>query len=120
MAAFICCLFGLVGCISTRERWELRERAREMFMHGYRNYITKAFPKDELKPMSCKGEDTFGGVQLTLIDSLDTLAVIGDAAEFERAARYLGSGTDATPAIRLLTISFRVQVSIWCSTRTRP
>ncbi|VDK53982.1 unnamed protein product [Cylicostephanus goldi] len=32
-----------------------RERAYEMFMHGYHSYMTYAFPADELMPLSCRG-----------------------------------------------------------------
>ncbi|KAJ1976781.1 Alpha-mannosidase I mns4, partial [Dimargaris verticillata] len=47
----------------------------DMFFHGFNNYMEHAFPKDELKPLSCGGVDTLGGYALTLIDSLDTIAV---------------------------------------------
>jgi hypothetical protein len=32
-----------------------REKAHEMFMHGYGNYMRHAFPHDELMPLSCRG-----------------------------------------------------------------
>ena len=35
-----------------------------------------AFPLDELRPLSCKGENNYGGYALTLIDLLDTLVVL--------------------------------------------
>ena len=89
VATLWCVLVLSVGSMSTKERLELREKSREMFMHGYTNYLKNAFPRDELKPLTCVGEDTFGGLQLTLIDSLDTLAVMGDIKEFERATRYV-------------------------------
>lgn len=74
----------------------LRERARAMFYHGYRNYMDHAFPWDELKPLSCEGrrwdrrqrgdlDDVLGGYALTLVDSLDMVAVLGDRDEFKRA-----------------------------------
>ena len=37
-----------------------REKARRMFYHGYNNYLEHAYPYDELKPLSCKGQDTWG------------------------------------------------------------
>jgi len=87
-------LFGFIvvmsGGMSITERLHLRDQAREMFMHGYKSYIKHAFPRDELKPLSCDGEDTFGGLQLTLVDSLDTLAIMGDHDEFMRATRFVG------------------------------
>jgi len=51
------------------ERWSyefecvvfmFREKARRMFYHGYENYLAYAYPYDELKPLSCKGQDTWG------------------------------------------------------------
>ena len=53
-----------------------------MFQHGYQNYMNNAFPMDELQPLSCQGVNTYGGYALTMIDSLDTLAVLGEVDEF--------------------------------------
>uniref|UniRef100_A0A0K0DLW0 alpha-1,2-Mannosidase n=1 Tax=Angiostrongylus cantonensis TaxID=6313 RepID=A0A0K0DLW0_ANGCA len=57
-----------------------------------------AYPADELDPIHCRGRghdhddpgnininDVLGDYSLTLIDSLDTLVVLGDHAEFKRA-----------------------------------
>ncbi|GLE06179.1 hypothetical protein PINS_up015390 [Pythium insidiosum] len=82
------------------ERRHLREKARAMFYHGYNSYMEHAFPWDELKPLSCEGrrwdqrergdlDDVLGGYALTLVDSLDTLAVLGDRREFARAVRLV-------------------------------
>ena len=72
---------------------EAREDTEEMFFHAYNNYMQHAFPWDELKPLSCaprkwnrreRGDldDVLGGFSLTLIDALDTLAVMGNVDEF--------------------------------------
>lgn len=59
-----------------------------MFNHGFTSYLTHAFPEDELNPLDCRGisrdtdetnwnvNDVLGGYSLTLIDSLDALAVL--------------------------------------------
>jgi ER degradation enhancer, mannosidase alpha-like 2 len=60
-----------------------------MFYHGYRSYKRYGLPRDELRSLSCTGADTFGGVAVTLIDSLDALAVFGDWEEFVWAVRYV-------------------------------
>lgn len=52
-----------------------REESRAMFFFSFDNYITHAFPKDELRPISCKGHDSQGGIAITLLDALDTLVV---------------------------------------------
>lgn len=123
-----------------------RQRAHELFMHGYRSYMNLAYPADELMPLSCKGryrgvtpsrgdvddslgkcvaflnisclqylffvlgsfnslglypsyENIFPGehlslliffsFSLTLVDSLDTLIVVGELNEFESAVKKI-------------------------------
>ncbi|XP_053576759.1 ER degradation-enhancing alpha-mannosidase-like protein 1 isoform X2 [Bombina bombina] len=82
-------------------RREMREMARGMFSFGYDNYMQHAFPEDELNPILCQGRgpdrdpsnlninDVLGNYSLTLIDALDTLAVMGNASEFQRAVRLV-------------------------------
>lgn len=40
---------------SEEQRLQLREEAKRMFYWGYDNYITHAFPFDELNPINCTG-----------------------------------------------------------------
>lgn len=58
---------------------------KRMFQHAYDNYLLHAFPHDELSPIGCSGIDTWGSFSLTLLDSLDTLLVMGNHSEFQRA-----------------------------------
>ncbi|XP_038216675.1 ER degradation-enhancing alpha-mannosidase-like protein 3 [Zerene cesonia] len=98
-------------CVSTEEettqrmtkaeRVRLREDARRMFYHAYNAYMDNAYPADELMPLSCQGrwrgitpsrgdmDDVLGNFSLTLVDSLDTLAVMGDFSEFSRAIKLV-------------------------------
>eukprot|EP00117_Sycon_ciliatum_P046564 scpid71005/ scgid1900/ ER degradation-enhancing alpha-mannosidase-like 2 len=71
--------------MTASEMIEYRERARSMFQHAYDSYMEHGFPYDEVKPRSCKGFNTWGNFSLTLVDSLDTLIVMGNASEFENA-----------------------------------
>ncbi|ETN86745.1 hypothetical protein NECAME_05833 [Necator americanus] len=60
-----------------------------------------AYPADELMPLSCRGrirgitpsrgdvDDCLGNFSLTLVDTLDTLVVIGALDEFELALRLV-------------------------------
>ena len=48
-----------------------------MFMFGFSSYMRHAFPLDDLRPISCGGHNTQGGIANTLIDSLDALLVCG-------------------------------------------
>ena len=78
-------------------RWRQRKRAfrdrvREAFIASYDEYMARGFPADELKPLSGVGESVlFGGLGLTAIDSLSTLAVLGNATEFRRAVRLVAA-----------------------------
>ena len=38
-----------------------------MFYHAFEGYMQYAFPLDELRPLSCSGEDSLGGYALTLV-----------------------------------------------------
>ena len=76
-----------------RERLRTLAHIREMFIHAYDSYITHAFPLDELTPLTCAGKasDLTGGGALTLVDTLDTLVVMGNYSEFARAVRLIES-----------------------------
>ncbi len=72
-----------------------------MFYHAYHAYMDNAFPADELMPLSCRGryrgveqdrgdiDDALGNFSLTLIDTLDTLVVLGDVKEFEKGVKLV-------------------------------
>ncbi|KAJ8390362.1 hypothetical protein AAFF_G00107560 [Aldrovandia affinis] len=106
------CPLGLA--MPSEERHRLRNQVVEMFDHAYQNYMDHAYPADELMPLTCRGrvrglEPSRGDVDdalgkdgqrsefplcvdqvffsLTLIDSLDTLALLNKTAEFEAAVR---------------------------------
>ena len=61
----------------------LRETTFQMFNKSFSSYIVHAFPRDELRPITCDGVDSIIGSSLTLIDSLDTLFVLGLHEEFK-------------------------------------
>ncbi|KAI1891634.1 hypothetical protein AGOR_G00145800 [Albula goreensis] len=81
------------------ERHRLRNQVVEMFDHAYQNYMEHAYPADELMPLTCRGrvrgqepsrgdvDDALGKFSLTLIDTLDTLALLNKTVEFEAAVK---------------------------------
>ncbi|KAL4655305.1 ER degradation-enhancing alpha-mannosidase-like protein 2 [Arapaima gigas] len=71
-----------------------RERIKSMFYHAYNSYLENAFPYDELRPLTCDGQDTWGSFSLTLIDALDTLLILGNHTEFQRVASLLQDTVD--------------------------
>uniref|UniRef100_A0AAQ6ICW1 alpha-1,2-Mannosidase n=1 Tax=Anabas testudineus TaxID=64144 RepID=A0AAQ6ICW1_ANATE len=81
---------------------KMKGMAKEMFYFGYDNYMKYAFPEDELNPIDCEGRgpdvlnpsnininDVLGNYSLTLIDTLDTLLVLGNVTEFQRAVKLV-------------------------------
>uniref|UniRef100_A0A6Q2Z1N0 alpha-1,2-Mannosidase n=1 Tax=Esox lucius TaxID=8010 RepID=A0A6Q2Z1N0_ESOLU len=81
---------------------KMKGMAKDMFYFGYDNYMKYAFPEDELNPIDCEGRgpdvinpsnininDVLGNYSLTLIDTLDTLLVLGNVSEFHRAVKLV-------------------------------
>ncbi len=54
-------------------------------------YETYAMGHDELRPLSRAGKDDFGGLGATVVDSLDTLWMLGLKAEFARARAWVAN-----------------------------
>ncbi|XP_030766137.1 LOW QUALITY PROTEIN: ER degradation-enhancing alpha-mannosidase-like protein 3 [Sitophilus oryzae] len=98
---FPLCITEEIKRMSKGERIKLREEARDMFYHAYNAYMENAYPADELMPLSCQGryrgltpnrgdiDDSLGNFSLTLIDTLDTLVVLGDFEEFEHGVKLV-------------------------------
>ncbi|XP_069608238.1 ER degradation-enhancing alpha-mannosidase-like protein 2 [Ranitomeya imitator] len=80
--------------ITQEDMAEYRDRVKAMFYHAYNNYLDNAFPYDELRPLTCDGQDTWGSFSLTLIDALDTLLIIGNSSEFQRVVNVLQDTVD--------------------------
>ncbi|GAA5853829.1 hypothetical protein JCM9279_001680 [Rhodotorula babjevae] len=85
---------------SSERKHELRQLAEATWRHAYDSYKQHAFPADELLPLSCSGQghdrvdrgnagvnDVMGDYLLTVVDSLDTFAMLGDKPAFEQAVR---------------------------------
>jgi ER degradation enhancer, mannosidase alpha-like 1 len=105
---------------SDAERQRLKQLSKEMFDYGYNNYLNHAFPMDELDPIHCQGRgpdsnidnininDSLGDYLLTLVDSLSTLVVMGNATEFQRASsiifQYLNFDKDTNVQVFEATI----------------
>jgi mannosyl-oligosaccharide alpha-1,2-mannosidase len=59
---------------------------RQEFIRSYRAYKKHAWMMDELTPLTGGGKNTFGGWAATLVDSLDTMWIMGLDEEFGEAA----------------------------------
>ncbi|KAF2996672.1 hypothetical protein E8E13_004192 [Curvularia kusanoi] len=66
-----------------RERRETQRVAvRNEFIRTWKSYRAYAWAEDELKPITGAGLESFGGWGATLVDSLDTLWIMGLKEEF--------------------------------------
>ncbi|KAH9603328.1 hypothetical protein KSS87_012079 [Heliosperma pusillum] len=96
--------------VSPDEARLLRDEVQEMFYHAFNGYMHHAFPRDELKPLSCDGEDSLGGYALTLVDSLDTLALLGDKERFTSSIEWIGANLrfDINKTVSVFETTIRV------------
>eukprot|EP00850_Spirogloea_muscicola_P001621 SM000006S19386 [mRNA] locus=s6:421678:426268:- [translate_table: standard] len=103
----------------------LREDVRQMFYHAYDNYMLHAFPHDELKPLTKSYTDslgelgnlqlehlseTYNGTALTLIDSLTSLAVLGNGSEFEKSMKWLSKSISFDTDVRVNVFECNIRI----------
>nr|CAB3240820.1 ER degradation-enhancing alpha-mannosidase-like protein 1 [Phallusia mammillata] len=101
-----------------------------MFYFGYDSYMKYAFPQDELNPIDCSGRgpdvlnpsnlninDVLGNFSLTLVDSLDSLAVLGNASEFKQAVKIVIDTVhfDLNSTVQVFETNIRVLGSLLAS-----
>ncbi|AEY95826.1 FADL390Wp [Eremothecium gossypii FDAG1] len=104
LCAIFCSLFFAVVAASelfspfSFNKYELehyKNEIRSLFYHGYDQYLQHGYPFDEVRPISCvpnkrnfqdpydiSTNDVLGNFTTTLIDSLTTIAVMGDVDKF--------------------------------------
>jgi hypothetical protein len=62
---------------------------KQLAQSTWEAYKKYAWGKDALKPISLVGEDSFGGVCMMIVDSLDTLLILGMRDDFDIAVEYV-------------------------------
>ena len=70
-------------------RLERQAAIKASLQHTWKSYKAYAWMKDELSPVEAGAQTSFGGWAATLIDSLDTLWIMGMQDEFEEAVATL-------------------------------
>ena len=66
-----------------------REAVRNAMKHAWNGYKTYAWGKDEITPQTAKGQDIWQGMGVTLVDTLDTLWLMGMKEEFWEARDWV-------------------------------
>ena len=72
-----------------KTRLERQAAIKASLQHTWNSYKAYAWMKDELAPVKAGSHTSFGGWAATLIDSLDTLWIMGMEDEFEEAVAAL-------------------------------
>jgi len=110
--------------MSISKRKALKEKTKEMIYHAFNGYMKYAFPLDELQPMTCNGKDNLdyktkythgvsdilGNYTLTLIDSLDIFAILGDKESFSEAVENVINTVnfDVDNKVQLFEVNIRI------------
>lgn len=63
--------------------------SKNMFQFAFQNYMEHAFPHDDLRPLSCRGSESYGNIGLTLLDALDSLVIFNDTSSFRAAVEWI-------------------------------
>ncbi|KAF2157548.1 glycoside hydrolase family 47 protein [Myriangium duriaei CBS 260.36] len=86
------------------EREERQKIVRDTFLHAWNGYKSHAWLKDEVSPISGGSENGFGGWGATLVDSLDTLWIMGLKKEFNKAVTALDRIDFSSCAINRISV----------------
>ncbi|KAI1436024.1 glycoside hydrolase [Xylaria sp. CBS 124048] len=86
------------------ERLRRLAAVKESFLHSWEGYKNYAWGHDEVRPVTGLSKDPFGGWAATLVDSLDTLWLMGLKDEFDRAVKACDSIDFTTTKARDINI----------------
>ncbi|XP_048067528.1 mannosyl-oligosaccharide 1,2-alpha-mannosidase IA isoform X3 [Megalobrama amblycephala] len=85
------------GKPSDSETLQRREKVKEMMKFAWDNYKQYAWGKNELRPLTRNGHigNMFGGLRgASIVDSLDTLYIMGLMEEYEEAKEWVQNNLD--------------------------
>jgi mannosyl-oligosaccharide alpha-1,2-mannosidase len=95
-----------VAAVQDRRRREVKR----VFARSWSSYKSQAWMKDALKPISGRYVDQFSGWAATLVDSLDTLWMMGLRDEFYEAVEAVAAidfGKSTTPTVNMFETCIR-------------
>lgn len=78
-------LFAPEAPAAYEKREDRRREVRKLFRKNWSSYKERAWMRDALLPISGFGRDQFSGWAATLVDSLDSLWIMGMKKEFDEA-----------------------------------
>ena len=98
-----------------RQEWEslFDSRAamvKKSMQFVWENYRRHAWGFDELRPVSGTGRNNWGGVGMTLVDSLDTLWVMDMKEEFDEAVQWVDQNLHFNQDFNISVFEFTIRV----------
>ncbi|TGO38265.1 hypothetical protein BHYA_0078g00170 [Botrytis hyacinthi] len=80
------------------------EAVKSNFTHAWNGYTSHAWLKDEVMPLSGGSMDPFGGWAASLVDTLDTLWIMGMHSEFKGAVEAIQEIDFSTCALEQINV----------------
>ncbi|KAH8881288.1 glycoside hydrolase family 47 protein [Thozetella sp. PMI_491] len=102
--------FGPESSAAKRTREARRDEVRKLFIKNWESYRKYAWGKDALQPLTAGFKDQFSGWAATLVDSLDTLWIMGLRKEFDEAVEAVASidfGRSSSPNVNMFETTIR-------------
>ena len=102
--------FGAESPEDKKERLDRQAAVKASFVHSWEGYKKHAWLKDEVTPLEPGFVQSFGGWAATLVDTLDTLWMMGMKEEFEHALESLDEidfGTTDSETINIFETTIR-------------
>lgn len=96
--------FGAETQHNKAERLHRQAAVKEAFLHSWNGYKKYAWLQDEITPVTGGFTNGFGQRGATLVDALDTLAIMGLKEEFEGAVKAVKSIDFTTSAVPHLNV----------------
>ncbi|KAK3937222.1 glycoside hydrolase family 47 protein [Diplogelasinospora grovesii] len=93
-----------------RVREQRRTAVRDLFYKNWMSYKKYAWMKDALQPISASYKDQFSGWAATLVDSLDTLWIMGLREEFDEAVEAVAGidfGKSSSYSVNIFEVNIR-------------
>lgn len=102
--------FGVETQHNKAERLHRQAAVKEALLHSWNGYKKHAWLQDQVIPVTGGFTNGFGQRSATLVDALDTLAIMGLDEEFEaavKAVRNIDFTTSASPQVNIFETTIR-------------
>lgn len=96
--------FGAETSHNKDQRVQRQRAVKETFLHTWRGYKKHAWLQDEIAPVSGGFKNGFGQRGATLVDTLDTLKIMGLEDDFEEAVKATKKIDFTTSAVTRLNV----------------